>query len=43
MRLDQPREEFSHWLVNGERVSAPQVTTRLEERTLIRPQFGPAP
>ena len=43
VRLDQPREEFSHWLVNGERVSAPQVTTRLEERTLIRPQFGPAP
>ena len=42
VRLDQPRDDLSHWMVNGERVSAPQVTHRLEERTLIRPQFRPA-
>ena len=42
VRLDQPRDDFSHWLVNGARVSAPQVTYRLEERTLVRPQFSSA-
>ena len=42
VRLDQPRDGFSHWMVNGERVSGPQVTHRVEGRTLIRPQFRPA-
>ena len=43
VELDQPRDELSHWLVNGERVSsAAEVTHRMGERTLIRPRFVPA-
>lgn len=42
VRLDESRDDFSHWLVNGERVATPEVSLPLEARTLIRPQFAPA-
>ena len=43
VRLDPPRDDFSHWLVNSARVSGAEVTYRLAERTLIRPRFGSTP
>ena len=40
VELDEPRGDFSHWLVNGERVTTPEVQHRIGERTLIRPRFN---
>ena len=43
VRLGPPSDDFSHWLVNGERVTAPRVTLRVGERALVRPQFASTP
>ena len=43
VELDQRRDDFSHWLVNGDRVTSPEVTHRIQERALVRPRFRSAP
>jgi hypothetical protein len=38
--LGADRERFSHWLVNGRRVSGPRLVQRIESRTRIVAVLG---